>query len=264
MQPTSGQSDRSDPASGPGCYEHGWQSWSPSAGVAPFRLARRDLSNRERAHHELASGHRTTPADAFWGEGLLALDPGDGGEVGPSSSSAFDAGIRSPRSAPTSVASTVHVSADGDVTRTGRRPRPARSARPSRGGPIVSRPRQRHGHPTRPHDVVLLVPLFHRVTADDIDENISPSTVRAPRGRRPDRRRLSGEIGDWLTPRIASRTCGGSSTGSETRAPRRHLGCTVPGRRALRAGARPSRLGAPGRRRSGRRPTGTRTSSAST
>src|SRR5689334_7551934 len=57
-------------------YEHGWQSWSPTAAyrldeapARPGNEARRIGSYRP---------DRVAPADAFWGEGLLAVDPGTG------------------------------------------------------------------------------------------------------------------------------------------------------------------------------------------
>lgn len=66
---------------GPGAtvYEHGWQSWSPSGtypadGRSP-RAGQRDW---------LTMGYRpelAAPDAGFQGEGLLALDPGDGGPI---------------------------------------------------------------------------------------------------------------------------------------------------------------------------------------
>lgn len=60
-------------------YEHGWQSWSPTMsyplGQPPFRPS---SDNRRVMNHR---PDRVAPADAFWGEGLLAVDPGTGSEV---------------------------------------------------------------------------------------------------------------------------------------------------------------------------------------
>ncbi|MGW0705164.1 glycoside hydrolase family 36 protein [Streptomyces sp. NPDC002643] len=60
-------------------HEEGWQSWSPSGsyalGDAPYRP-----TNANWATVCYRPG-RTVPADTFQGEGLLALDPGDGGPV---------------------------------------------------------------------------------------------------------------------------------------------------------------------------------------
>ncbi|MFQ3561319.1 alpha-galactosidase [Streptomyces gramineus] len=57
-------------------HEEGWQSWSPSGsyrlGVAPYRPA-----NANWATVCYRPG-RTVPAGTYQGEGLLALDPGDG------------------------------------------------------------------------------------------------------------------------------------------------------------------------------------------
>ncbi|EKX66294.1 alpha-galactosidase [Streptomyces ipomoeae] len=60
-------------------HEEGWQSWSPSGSYAlgdtPYRPA-----NDNWATVCYRPGH-TVPADTFQGEGLLALDPGDGTPV---------------------------------------------------------------------------------------------------------------------------------------------------------------------------------------
>jgi alpha-galactosidase len=60
-------------------YEHGWQSWSPSTtyrlGQRPFR----PLSDDIRVMNYRPD--RRAPRDAYQGEGLLAVDPGDGGDV---------------------------------------------------------------------------------------------------------------------------------------------------------------------------------------
>lgn len=60
-------------------YEHGWQSWSPTT---TYGLA-------QRPHRPVTARNRTlayrpgvvAPLDAYQGEGLLAVDPGDGGGV---------------------------------------------------------------------------------------------------------------------------------------------------------------------------------------
>src|SRR3712207_3966028 len=60
-------------------YEHGWQSWSPTSAYRlderPFRPGTDD--RRVGNYHP----ERTAPHDAFWGEGLLAVDPGTGDGV---------------------------------------------------------------------------------------------------------------------------------------------------------------------------------------
>lgn len=57
-------------------YEHGWQSWSPTG---TYRLADRPFRPISDARRIMNyRPERVAPADAFWGEGLLALDPGTG------------------------------------------------------------------------------------------------------------------------------------------------------------------------------------------
>jgi alpha-galactosidase len=56
-------------------YEHGWQSWSPSGSYPLGTSPPRPLSEHSRVTNwrpEKRAAH-----DAFWGEGLLAVDPGD-------------------------------------------------------------------------------------------------------------------------------------------------------------------------------------------
>jgi len=92
-------------------YEHGWQSWSPSTtyrlGQRPFRPLSGDVRTMN------YRPDRRAPRDAYQGEGLLALDPGDGGDlhvVGAASATAevpsVRADVRSDR---------VVLSADGEV-----------------------------------------------------------------------------------------------------------------------------------------------------
>jgi alpha-galactosidase len=60
-------------------YEHGWQSWSPTAAYRLDERPFRPVSEARRVgnyHPE-----RTAPHEAFWGEGLLAVDPGTGDGV---------------------------------------------------------------------------------------------------------------------------------------------------------------------------------------
>jgi alpha-galactosidase len=60
-------------------YEEGWQSWSPTR-VYPFGpVPQRPRHAKEIAMHFRAD--RLAPRDAYQGEGLLAVDPGDGGPV---------------------------------------------------------------------------------------------------------------------------------------------------------------------------------------
>ena len=57
-------------------HEQGWQSWSPST---TYRLGQRPYRPvSERARLLCYRPEVTSPPDAFWGEGLLAIDPGGG------------------------------------------------------------------------------------------------------------------------------------------------------------------------------------------
>jgi alpha-galactosidase len=60
-------------------YEHGWQSWSPTAAYRVGERPARPVSRARRAGNYRPE--RVAPADAFWGEGLLAIDPGTGAGV---------------------------------------------------------------------------------------------------------------------------------------------------------------------------------------
>lgn len=60
-------------------YEHGWQSWSPSGSYPAQARPPRPHTENSRVMNWRQDTH--PPADAFWGEGLLAVDPGDGSGV---------------------------------------------------------------------------------------------------------------------------------------------------------------------------------------
>jgi alpha-galactosidase len=95
-------------------YEHGWQSWSPSAS---YPLHARPL--RPRAENSRIMNWRQDtrpPADAFWGEGLLAVDPGDGSGITVFAAAPGADPVPSIRADPR--AGEVVVSADGPVIRT--------------------------------------------------------------------------------------------------------------------------------------------------
>jgi len=56
-------------------YEHGWQSWSPTTAYRFGEQPYRPLSERNRF---LCYRPESSPSrDVYWGEGLLAVDPGD-------------------------------------------------------------------------------------------------------------------------------------------------------------------------------------------
>ncbi len=60
-------------------YEHGWQSWSPSASYPPGAMPQRPLTHNSHVINWRPEKH---PApDAFWGEGLMAVDAGDGSGI---------------------------------------------------------------------------------------------------------------------------------------------------------------------------------------
>jgi alpha-galactosidase len=57
-------------------YEHGWQSWSPTTAYGLADRPFRPVNELRRVGNYRPD--RTAPADAFWGEGVLAVDPGTG------------------------------------------------------------------------------------------------------------------------------------------------------------------------------------------
>lgn len=60
-------------------YEHGWQSWSPTGAYRLDERPFRPVSDQRRVGNYRPD--RTAPSDGFWGEGLLAVDPGTGNGV---------------------------------------------------------------------------------------------------------------------------------------------------------------------------------------
>ena len=57
-------------------HEHGWQSWSPTAAYRLDDRVHRPVSEARRIGSYRPD--RSAPTRAFWGEGLLAVDPGTG------------------------------------------------------------------------------------------------------------------------------------------------------------------------------------------
>lgn len=93
-------------------YEHGWQSWSPTAA---YRLADRPfrpVSDARRVGNYRPE--RRAPDDAFWGEGLLAVDPGTGEGIQVFAAPSAAGPIPSIRADVSG--DRVAVSADGEVT----------------------------------------------------------------------------------------------------------------------------------------------------
>ena len=92
-------------------YEHGWQSWSPS-GCYPLGT-RPQRPSTENSRVMNWRQEKQPAAKAFWGEGLMAIDPGDGSGI------AVFAAVPAADPAP-SIRADVHgsevvVSADGPV-----------------------------------------------------------------------------------------------------------------------------------------------------
>ena len=57
-------------------HEHGWQSWSPTTTYRVGEGPHRPSSDRRRVMGYRPD--RVAPADAYQGEGLLVVEPGDG------------------------------------------------------------------------------------------------------------------------------------------------------------------------------------------
>jgi alpha-galactosidase len=93
-------------------YEHGWQSWSPTLAYRLDQRPFRPVSELRRVGNYRPE--RTAPDDAFWGEGLLAVDPGNGDGVHLFSAPSAGGPIPSIRAEVTG--DRVVVSADGEVT----------------------------------------------------------------------------------------------------------------------------------------------------
>ena len=60
-------------------YEHGWQSWSPTTTYGIGDRPHRPINERNR--FLCYRPESNPPADVYWGEGLLAIDPGDGSGI---------------------------------------------------------------------------------------------------------------------------------------------------------------------------------------
>lgn len=60
-------------------FEHGWQSWSPTT---TYRIGDRPHRPANERNRVLCYRSESSPGnDVFWGEGLLAVDPGDGSGI---------------------------------------------------------------------------------------------------------------------------------------------------------------------------------------
>jgi alpha-galactosidase len=93
-------------------YEHGWQSWSPTVAYRLGDRPYRPVSELRRVGNYRPE--RTAPDDGFWGEGLLAVDPGT--EEGIHVFAAPYAGGPIPSIQAAVIGDTVAVTANGAVT----------------------------------------------------------------------------------------------------------------------------------------------------
>jgi alpha-galactosidase len=174
-------------------YEHGWQSWSPTTayrlGEAPFRPVS-ELRRVGNYRPEVRAPH-----DAFWGEGLLAVDPGTGDVVhvfGAPSAAGPVPSIRADVDG-----GTVVVRADGDVSATVH-PGDLDGALARWGDAFAV---AAGAGPMRPPPTAWCswYHYFERVTQDDVEENLQAiedldlavDVVQIDDG-------YQAEIGDWL------------------------------------------------------------------
>ena len=178
-------------------YEHGWQSWSPTAA---YRLDERPFRPvSERGGSATTGPTATAPADAFWGEGLLAVDPGTGEGV-----HVFGGAVRrparSPRCGPRSTATGGRAPAaprasSSTVADGGRRPR-------RRAGPVgrrfAARPasarcarRPRPGAPGTTTSSGSPRTTSRRTCAPSSELDLAVDVVQIDDG-------YQAEIGDWL------------------------------------------------------------------
>ena len=93
-------------------YEHGWQSWSPTVAYRLDQPPYRPVSDLRRVGNYRPES--TVPDGAFWGEGLLAIEPGTGEGVHVFGAPSAAGPIPSIRAEV--VGDTVQVSADGEVS----------------------------------------------------------------------------------------------------------------------------------------------------
>lgn len=177
-------------------YEHGWQSWSPSASYPVHARPARSHSENSR----IMNWRQDTvpPPDAFAGEGLLAVDPGDGDGI-----VVFSAAYKA--DPVPSIRADVHggqvvVSADGPVVRTadtGARTIEEALGRWADGYALAAQVALREEAPTV---WCSWYQYFRDVTEADIVENLAAigdlgldiDVVQIDDG-------YQAEIGDWLT-----------------------------------------------------------------
>jgi len=176
-------------------YEHGWQSWSPTTAYRLDERPFRPVSDARRIgnyHPE-----RTAPHEAFWGEGLLAVDPGTGEGVHVFATPAADGTIPA-----------VHAEVAGDEVVIRGAPDVVHTVDDGGGGLDAVLGRWGSGFaeavgvgPLTPPPTVWCswYHYFQRVTQDDIEENLAAidelglpiDVVQIDDG-------YQAEIGDWL------------------------------------------------------------------
>ena len=182
-------------------YEHGWQSWSPTVAYRLDQRPFRPVSDPRRVGNYRPE--RSAPHDAFWGEGLLAVDPGTGEGVhifaAPSAAGeipSIHAEVSGDR---------VVVSADGDVVHTvvdvgsvadGYTPLDGALARWADGFAAAE-----GVGPMRPPPTAWCswYHYFEAVTQDDIEENLEAmGTLELPVDVVQIDDGYQAEMGDWL------------------------------------------------------------------
>jgi alpha-galactosidase len=222
-------------------YEHGWQSWSPTAAYRLDQHPFRPVSDLRRVGNYRPE--RTAPADAFWGEGLLAVDPGTGEGVHVVAVPAADGPIPS-----------VRAEVDGDEVVVRGAPELEHSV--DDGGDGLHGALARWGSrfaeaagvgPLTPPPTVWCswYHYFEHVTQDDVEENIAAAgeldlpidVVQIDDG-------YQSEIGDWLT--LSDRFASLERVVADIRAAGRRAGIWVApflvGERSVLAGDHPDWL----------------------
>ncbi len=176
-------------------YEHGWQSWSPTVAYRLDQPPYRPVSDLRRVGNYRPES--TVPDGVFWGEGLLAVDPGTGDGVHVFGAPSAAGPIPSIRAEV--VGDTVQVSADGDISS---------AVLDTDGGLDGALARWADGFaaaagvgPLRPPPTAWCswYHYFERVTQSDIEENLHAidtlgldiDVVQIDDG-------YQAEIGDWL------------------------------------------------------------------
>jgi alpha-galactosidase len=177
-------------------YEHGWQSWSPTAAYRLDQRPFRPVSDARRVGNYRPE--TTAPTGAFWGEGLLAVDPGTGEGV-----HVFGA------AAPEGPIPSVLAAVDGDEVVVRGAPELGHVLDDGEGGLDGALARWGSGFaatagvgPLTPPPTVWCswYHYFEHVTQDDVEENIAAAgeldlpidVVQIDDGYQSD-------IGDWLT-----------------------------------------------------------------